>query len=145
MAKPAYPLGPRFAGPRQGLARGGPHPFDPPWRRVLMAESPHRHRHRHRPRIAGRTRRLAGQGCTAVGVSLSAMLRQAMARTRTRTAPAAAVERERTRKVARIGNQLAVTRLSTAAIRVLGGLARASVFCGSAGGGASASYPRRRL
>ena len=29
-SEPAYPLGPRFAGPRQGLARGGPHPFDPP-------------------------------------------------------------------------------------------------------------------
>ena len=40
----------------------------------------------------------------------------------------AAVERERTRKVARIGNQLAVTRLSTAAIRVLEGLARGLGF-----------------
>ena len=29
--EPAYPLGPRFAGPRQGLARGGSAPpFDPP-------------------------------------------------------------------------------------------------------------------
>ena len=37
--------------------------------------------------------------------------------------------------------QLAVTRLSTAAVHVLKGLARASVFCGSAGRGASASYP----
>ena len=27
--EPAYPLGPRFAGPRQGLA-GGCAPFDPP-------------------------------------------------------------------------------------------------------------------
>ena len=37
--------------------------------------------------------------------------------------------------------QLAVTRLSTAAVHVLKGVARASVFCGSAGRGASASYP----
>ena len=29
MPKPAYPLGPRFAGPRQGLA-GGCAPSDPP-------------------------------------------------------------------------------------------------------------------
>ena len=32
--KPAYPLGPRFAGPRQGLARGSA-PFDPPGRPAL--------------------------------------------------------------------------------------------------------------
>ena len=40
--EPAYPLGPRFAGPRQGLA-GGCAPFDPPEvrapaERVLMAD-----------------------------------------------------------------------------------------------------------
>ena len=54
--EPAYPLGPRFAGPRQGLARDGSAPLRsprhprsggvrgrgsrpfPPWRRVLMAD-----------------------------------------------------------------------------------------------------------
>ena len=68
--EPAYPLGPRFAGPRQGLARGAPPPSIPrrpalrrssrsglvplpPWRRALMAD-------RRTITAAARARRLAG-------------------------------------------------------------------------------------
>ena len=80
--EPAYPLGPRFTGPRQGLARGGSAPLRSPvarapaefagggrgrkaprpsCRRVLMAE---------RRTVTGsaRTRRLAGRGSWLVAV-----------------------------------------------------------------------------
>ena len=96
-------MGPRFAGPRQGLA-GGCAPSDPPkrqrhimgagrdvWLKIRASEAKRAEWH---------------AKARSAGLTLSDLVRRSVGRVRTWTVAHAEVERERTRELARIGANL---------------------------------------
>ena len=101
--KPAYPLGPRFAGPRQGLA-GGCAPSGPPERQRHVMSAGRAVWVKIRASEAERAEWHAK--ARSAGLTLSDLVRRSVGRVRTWTVPHAEVERERTRELARIGNNL---------------------------------------
>ena len=101
--EPAYPLGPRFAGPRQGLA-GGCAPSGPPerqrhvmsagravWVKICASEAERAEWH---------------AKARSAGLTLSDLVRRSVGRVRPWTVAHAEVERERTRELVRIGANL---------------------------------------
>ena len=103
--EPAYPLGPRFAGPRQGLA-GGCAPSGPPERQRHVMSAGRAVWVKIRASEAERAEWHAK--ARSAGLTLSDLVRRSVGRVRTWTVPHADVERERTRELARIGSGLSV-------------------------------------
>ena len=101
--KPAYPLGPRFAGPRQGLA-GGCAPSGPPERQRHVMSAGRAVWVKIRASEAERAEWHAK--ARSAGLTLSDLVRRSVGRVRTWTVAHAEVERERTRELARIGANL---------------------------------------
>ena len=101
--EPAYPLGPRFAGPRPGLA-GGCAPSGPPERQRHVMSAGRAVWVKIRASEAERAEWHAK--ARSAGLTLSDLVRRSVGRVRTWTVPHADVERERTRELARIGNNL---------------------------------------
>ena len=101
--KPAYPLGPRFARPRQGLA-GGCAPSDPPQRQRRIMSAGRAVWVKIRASEAERAEWHAK--ARSAGLTLSDLVRRSVGRVHAWTVAHAEVERERTRELARIGNNL---------------------------------------